>query len=173
LSWCGNASHTLWLLIAFLQNDRDYYTSQITAHSKKEHSVTPKLALSIQDREPKPDEFYVTLEQVWHRGGWKKVWNIDEENIVILGCTKTMTINSFVAKCKEKNSSICPGKMWRVFWPNNMPELAVWTVMWHKRKDYLVDFTDGQKTLKDIRIGPKSNRLLYFFQVQFDSKDEP
>ena len=71
-------------------------------HSGREGIVTPRLAPSIPEPEPKLEQFYVTLKQIWYKHGWKKVWNIDEENIVILGCTEKMTIDTFVAKCKEK-----------------------------------------------------------------------
>ena len=110
-------SHIVWLLIALLKNDCNYYTSQFTTHSGREGIVTPKLAPSIQEHEPKPEQFYVTLEQVWHRHGWKQVWNIDEENIVILNCTKTMTIDSFVAKCKEKTVAFALVKCEEFFGP--------------------------------------------------------
>jgi hypothetical protein len=122
---------------------------------------------------PEPKKFYVTLELVWWKdGGWKKVWDIDTADIVIVDCTKKTTVRTFVAKCKEQHDIINPGKMWRVFFASNMPERFVWLFDWEKRKDYLVDFTDGDKTLEDIGIGPNSNHLLYFFQTQFKTRDE-
>jgi hypothetical protein len=54
-----------------------------------------------------------------------------------------------------------------------MPDKLVWLFDWEKRKDYLINFMDGEKTLKDIGIGPNSNRLFYFMQTQFKSRDEP
>jgi hypothetical protein len=63
---------------------------------------------------------------------------------------------------------------WRVFFPNNLPELSVWTCDWEKRKDYLVDMTPkGDRTLKEIGITAENNRLVYFHQFKFKSREEP
>jgi hypothetical protein len=56
---------------------------------------------------------------------------------------------------------------------NNFPELSVWTCDWEKRKDYLVDMTKGDRTLKEIGITAENNQLVYFHQFKFKSREEP
>ena len=76
-------------------------------------------------------------------------------------------------KVWEEDNACTPDKMWRVFFPHNLPDYFVWRFNWDRRKDYLVDMTVGAKTLKDIGIGPNNNCLLYFIQTQFESREEP
>ena len=161
----ANESHTTCLLTSPLQYNCKSHSSNVTA---------PKLAPSIQKPEPKLEEFYVHLEHIWFKGDqWKKVCNIEDEDIIIVGCTETTTIDSFIAKCKKKNSKIQPDNTWRVFFPNRLPDYFIWRFSWDKRKDYLLDFTDGKKTLGDIGIGPDTNHLVYFHQFQLETRDEP
>ena len=93
--------------------------------------------------------------------------------IVIPDLTEDGTIESFVMKVRKQDSTIQPDNTWRVFFPNNLLQIFVWQFDWEKRKDYLVDMTKGDRTLKEIGIRPKKNRLVYFQQFQFKDRDEP
>ena len=59
------------------------------------------------------------------------------------------------------------------FFFDNMPDMLVWKEEWDRRKDYLLDLLDGEKTLKEIGIGLKKYRLFYFIQMQFTNRYEP
>jgi hypothetical protein len=98
---------------------------------------------------------------------------IDEEVIVITDCTEKTTVSEFVDKCAKFKDTLIPGKSWRVFFADNLPDPYVWKEEWDRRVDYLLDLTDGEKTLKDIGIGPKKYRLFYFMQYQFYTRHEP
>ena len=58
------------------------------------------------------------------------------------------------------------------FFSNNMPDILVWKEEWDRRKDYLLDLPDREKTLKEIGIGPKKYHLFYFIQMQFKTRYE-
>lgn len=150
------------------------------AFLKDDWSIKVKLEVDITPWEEKPkanpEKFYVTLEQVWFReNAWKKQWDLDDKNkvIVIVDCTEEMIVRSFVEKCHKQNDNIGANKQWRVFSSNNLPGIFVWRFTWEKRQEYLINFMDGDKTLKDIGIGPKRNHLVYFFQTQFKNQEEP
>jgi hypothetical protein len=68
---------------------------------------------------------------------------------------------------------LIPGKTWRVFFADNLPDPSIWKNDWDSRVDYLIDLMDGEKTLEDIGIGSKKYRFFYFMQYQFISKYEP
>ena len=62
---------------------------------------------------------------------------------------------------------------WRVFLSNNLPTYFNWLDNWETRKDYLLDMTNGDRTIGEIGITPDNNRILFFHQFQFKSRDEP
>lgn len=125
---------------------------------------------------PEKPKFFVTLEMICHpkaNGPWVKNYELKNKVIVIPDLIEDDTVQTLRMKIKKENANCIPGKQWRVFFPQTLPDWIVWKNCWHLRKEYLVDMTDGEKTLKDIGIGPDNNRLFYFFQVQFVSRDEP
>jgi hypothetical protein len=93
--------------------------------------------------------------------------------IVIPDLTEDDTVKSFTMKVKKEDANCSTSNWWRVFCPQTLPDWIVWKNCWHLRKEYLVDMTVGEKTLKDIGIGPDNNRLFYFIQTQFESREEP
>lgn len=128
--------------------------------------------VEIPRKEPK--RFFVILEMIRHPGNeWVKYCEINRKVIVITDLTENDTVESFRTKVWEQDNACIPCNMWRVFFPHNLPDYFVWKFNWDKRKDYLVDMTVGAKTLKDIGIGPDTNRLFYFIQTQFESREEP
>ena len=136
--------------------------------------VAGAYAPSTDRNRVEPKRFFVTLEMIKHPGNdWVKHWNVNEKVIVITNLTEDDTIESFRMKVREEDPCCTPDKMWRVFFPHNLPDYFIWRFSWKKRKDYLVDMTQGDKTLKDIGIGPDNNCLVYFIQTQFESRDEP
>jgi hypothetical protein len=155
---------------------QDYHTKSSTkARADRKVNLEVNIGLPQQKSKSNQEEtFFVTLEKVcWRNDRWEKECDINTKVIVIVDCTEETTVSSFVAKCKEQDGNINAGKQWRVFFPNKMPDKLVWLFDWEKRKDFLINFMDGEKTLKDIGIGPNSNRLFYFMQTQFKSRDEP
>ena len=106
-------------------------------------------------------------------GPWIKVFDLDKKVIVIPDLTEDDTVKSFREKVRKEDENCISNKQWRVFFPQILPDYIVWKNCWHLRKEYLVDMMVGEKTLKDIGIRPENNCLFYFFQVQFESRDEP
>jgi hypothetical protein len=155
---------------------QDYHTKSSTkVYADRKVNLEVNIGLPIQKSKSNQEEkFYVTLEKIWWRNDrWEKECDINTKVIVIVNCTEETTVSSFVAQCHQQHDHISADKSWRVFFPNNMPDKLVWLFQWEKRKDYLINFMDGEKTLKDIGIGPNSNRLFYYMQTQWKSRDEP
>jgi hypothetical protein len=99
---------------------------------------------------------------------------LDKPIIVITDLTEEDTIKSFVTKVKKESKTVQADKTWRVFFPHNLPSMFVWKFDWEKRSEYLlVNMTKGDCTLKEIGISADNNRLVYFHQFQFESRDEP
>jgi hypothetical protein len=125
---------------------------------------------------PKKITFFVMLEQIWHpQTTWRRCWELDKPVIVITDLTEEDTVKSLVTKVQEKSipGVIQADKTWRVFFPHNLPSMFVWKFDWEKRSEYLVNMTKGDCTLKEIGISADNNRLVYFHQFQFESRDEP
>ena len=123
-----------------------------------------------------PKRFFVTLEMICHpkaNGPWVKNYDLKNKVIVIPDLTEDDTVKSFTTKVKKEDAMCSTSNRWRVFFPQTLPDWIVWKNCWHLRKEYLVDMTAGEKTLKDIGIGPDNNRLFYFIQTEFESREEP
>jgi hypothetical protein len=90
-------------------------------------------------------------------------FDVEQPVFVVTDLTGDETIKDFVKKVQEQEAKTTKIPMiqrdntWRVFFPNNLPELLVWTFDWEKRKDYLLDMTKGDRTLKKIGITAENN----------------
>jgi hypothetical protein len=129
---------------------------------------------------PEPKKFYVTAEELLPRiNQWIKVFDLDQPTYVVTDLTTEETIKSFVKKLQEQEEKVKKVPMiqrdstWRVFLANNLPTYYEWLDNWDKRKDYLLDMTNGNRTIGEIGITPENNRILFFINLSLRVEMNP
>jgi hypothetical protein len=133
-----------------------------------------------------PKKFFVTLEEIVCPGSesWKKKDDVLQPVLVVTDLMEDTTVRSFVQKARaaeekvKEVAKIQRDKTWRVFFPDNLPDPIDWRISIYTRFLYLIDMTGrddkgNDTTLADIGINEANNRLLYFHQFRFESRDEP